>query len=188
MDEHLSWKHHTTELCKKLSKITTIFYVVCLYNSLFLTFLYYGLIAWDLTYNAYLTPLFRIQKKILRCIKFQPSVTPSAPLFHTLKIMKLEDMLHLSILSFVYKAIDKLSPICFHCYFTPDSLIHRFGTRQATRDDLYIALKRTSLYGPKTVQYFGSKLWNTLPFFIRIASSITVFRSKLTAYDIDSYV
>ena len=177
--------------------------------------------------NRFSHTLIRLQKKILRCIKFQPSATPSAPLFHTLKIMKLdaplfhtlkivkldaplfhtlkimkldaplfhilkivklEDMLHLSILSFVYKTINKLSPICFHDYFTPDSSIHRFGNRQATRGDLYIALKITSLYGLKTVQYFGSKLWNTLPLFIRIASYITVSRSKLRAYVIDSYV
>ena len=64
---------------------------------------------------------------------------------------------------------------------------HSFGTRQATRCDLLILLKRTPLYGLKTMQYFGSKLWHTLPFFIRIASSTTTFRSKLKTYFIDSY-
>ena len=47
--------------------------------------------------------------------------------------------------------------------------------------------KRTSLYGLKTVQYIASKLWNTLTLFIRIASSMSTFRSKLKAYFIDSY-
>ena len=87
----------------------------------------------------------------------------------------------------VYKAINKLSPVYFHNYFTLDSSVHRFETRQATRGDLYISLKRTTLDGLKTVQYFGSKLWNTLPLFIRVAASITDFRSKLKAYIIDSY-
>ena len=197
VDEHLSWKYHTCELHKKLSRTTGLFFklrhwitlptLVCLYNSLVSSFLNYGIIVWGLTFDTYLTPLFILQKKILRCIKFQQPTAPSAPLFHSLMIVKLEDMLHLNVLTFVYKAINKLSPVYFHNYFTPDSSVHRFGTRQATRGDLYISLKRTTLYGLKTVQYFGSKLWNTLPLFIRVASSITIFQTRLKAYFIDSY-
>ena len=66
--------------------------------------------------------------------------------------------------------------------------VHRIGTRQSTRGDLFLSLKRTTLYGLQTVRYFGSKLWNTLPLFIRVAGSISLFRSKLKAYYIDSHV
>ena len=102
--------------------------------------------------------------------------------------MKLDDIFHLNILTFVVKAINKLSPIYFHNYFTPSSSVHRFETRQATRGDLFNTLKNTILYGHKTVQYFGSKLWNTLPIFIRVTVTAALFRSKLKAYFIDSYV
>ena len=103
--------------------------LICLCNSLFSSFLYYGLIAWGLTCDTYLSLLFRLQKKIFRCIKIQPSTAPSTPLFHSMKIVKLKDMLHLRMLSFIYKTINKLSPALFHEYFVPDSSIHRFGTR-----------------------------------------------------------
>ena len=176
VDEHLSWKFHINELCKKLSRTTGIFYkvrhyvplqtLICLYNSLFSSFLNYGIIVWGLTHDSYLNQLFLLQKKILRCIKFQPLTAPSAPLFHSLKIIKLQDMLHLNVSTFAYKAIHKLSPVCFHNYFTPNSSIHRIGTRQSARGDPFLSLKRTTLYGLQTVQYFGSKLWNTLPLFI----------------------
>ena len=66
----------------------------------------------------------------------------------------LEDLLYLNLLIIVYKAINKISPIYFHEFFTPNSSVHRFGTRQATRGDLFISLKRTTLY--------GLKLYNTL--------------------------
>ena len=198
VDEHLSWKFHINELCKKLSRTTGIFYkirhyvplqtLICLYNSLFSSFLNYGIIVWGLTYDSYLNQLFLLQKEILRCINFQPFTAPSAPLFHSLKVIKLQDMLLLNISTLAYKAIYKLSPICFHNYFTPNSSVHRIGTRQSTRGDLFLSLKRTTLFGLQTVQYFGSKLWNTLPFFIRVASSPSPFRSKLKAYYIDSYV
>ena len=121
-------------------------------------------------------------KKILRRINAQLPTATSTPLFHSLKILKLGDVFQLNLLIFVYKAINKMPPIYFHDYFTPDSSVHRFGTRQAARGDLFISLKRTTIYGLKTVQYFGSKVWNTLPIFIRIAGSVTTFRSKLEAF------
>ena len=185
VDEHLSWKYHINELYKKLSRTTGIFFkirhyipietLICLYNSLFSSFLSYGIIAWGLTYTSYLNPVFLLQKKILRCIKFQPFTAPSTPLFHSLKIMKLEDIFHLNILTFVFKAINKLSPIYFHNYFSPSSSVHRFGTRHATRGDLFNTLKNTTLHGHKTAQYFGSKLWNTLPIFIRVTVTESLF-------------
>ena len=91
MDEHLTWKYHTTKLCKKLSKTAGIFFkvrhyvplptLISLYNSLFLPFLNYGISAWGMTYESYLDPLFKLQKKILRCIKFKPFSASSTPIF-----------------------------------------------------------------------------------------------------------
>ncbi len=92
------------------------------------------------------------------------------------------------IINFVLKAINRLSPAYFHNYFTPSSSVHRFGTRQATRGDLLNTLKNTTLYRLQTAQYFGSKLWNTLPIFIRVTATVALLRSKLEAYFIDSYV
>ena len=70
------------------------------------------------SFDTYRDPLFLLQKKILTCIRFQPFTAPSASLFHSLKILKLEGMLHLNTLTFVFKAINKLSPNYFYNYFT----------------------------------------------------------------------
>ena len=56
-----------------------------------------------------------------------------------------------------------------------------------SRGDLFKSFKNTTLYGLQTIQYFGSKLWNTLPLFIRVASSVSVFQPKLKTYFINSY-
>ena len=68
VDEHLSWKYHICELRKKLSRTTGLFFklrhwlplatLICLYNSLFSSFLNYGIIVWGLTFESYLTPLY----------------------------------------------------------------------------------------------------------------------------------
>ena len=138
MDEHLSWKYHTVVLCKKLSRTSSIFFKLrhhcplrtlsSLYNSLFSSFLLYGLIAWGLTFASYLNPLFKQQKKVLRCIKFERFSAPSVPIFQSLKILKLEDALQLNILTFVYKAISRLAPSHFHDYLHPNTTVHKIGT------------------------------------------------------------
>ena len=96
-------------------------------HSLFSSFLNYGILAWWLTYGSYLEPLFRLQKRVLRCIKFEPFSSPRTPIFQSLRIFKLEDVLHLNILTFVYKTINKLSPSCFHYYFSLKQLFIRLG-------------------------------------------------------------
>ena len=142
----------------------------------------YGITVWGLTFESYLNPLFRLQKKVLRCIKFEPFSAPTAPIFQSLKILKIEVTMHPNILRFVYKAINK-----FHNYFLPNSTVHKIGTRQATRGDLFKSFKNTTIYGLQTVQHFGSKLRNTLPLFICVPSSVAIFRSKLKTHIIDSY-
>ena len=132
--------------------------------------------------------LFRSLILCLRCIKFEPFSAASSPIFKSLKVLKIEDILHLNILTFVYKSINKLSPPYFYGYFQPNSAIHKIATRQATRGDLFKSFRNTTLYGLQTIQYYGSKLWNTLPLFIRVASSPTTFRSKLKTHFIDAYV
>ena len=68
IDEHLSWKYHTVELCKKLSRASSIFFevhhycplptLISLHNSLFSSFLNYDITVWGLTFESYLNPLF----------------------------------------------------------------------------------------------------------------------------------
>ncbi len=71
--------------------------------------------------------------------------------------------------------MNKVNPACFYNYFIPNSTIHRFATCQANRGDLFKSLKNAALYGLQTIQYFGPKLWSTLPLFIYVASTVQTF-------------
>ena len=71
--------------------------------------------------------------------------------------------------------------------FLKYAVSNKIGTRPAIRGDFYKSLKNTSLYGLRSSQYFGSKLWNTISLFIRVANSVPVFWSKLISHIIDSY-
>ena len=60
--ENLSWKYHITELTKKLARSSAIFFkirylmhhdtLMCLHNSLFSSFLNYGITSWGLSYET----------------------------------------------------------------------------------------------------------------------------------------
>ena len=87
-----------------------------------------------------------MQEKVLRGINFQSFTAPSKPFFQSLIILKLEDTIYFNISVFVHQPLNKLSPTCFYNYFTPSTSVNRFGTCQTTRGDLFISLRRTTLY------------------------------------------
>ena len=122
LDEHLSWKYHLSELSKKLAKTCGMFFkirnllpldvLICLYNALFLSFLQYGLIVWGQTYASYVDPIFKLQKKAVRAISFQPRMSPSLPIFNDFKLLKLFEIFELRLLTFVFDSVNKTSPSC----------------------------------------------------------------------------
>ena len=105
LDENLSWKYHISELSKKVSRTCGIFFkvrhllptivLISLYNSLFSSFLQYGVIVWGLTREVHTKPIYLLQKKVVRAIAFKSSSSPSTPIFSDLKILKLNDLFQL---------------------------------------------------------------------------------------------
>ena len=91
LDENLSWMYHLSELNKKLSRTCGIFFkvrhllpttvLISLYNSLFSSFLQYGVIVWGLTYDTHIKPIYLLQKKVVRAIAFKSFRSPSTSIF-----------------------------------------------------------------------------------------------------------
>ncbi len=192
LDEHLSWKYHLSELSKKLARTCGMFFkirnllpldvLLCLYNALFLSFLQYGLIVWGQTYASYIDPIFKLQKKAVRAISFQPRMSPSLPIFNDFKLLKLSEIFELRLLTFVFDSVNKTSPSCFHDFFLFSSSVHQYSTRQASQGDLFMSRKNSLQYGLKSIRYLGAKLWNTLPVELRNASSKISFKTKLKIF------
>ena len=143
MDEHLSYKNHIQELHKKLSKTSGIFFkighklskdiLISLSYSLFSSFLSYGLLVWGLTCQSYKIRIASSPEKVVKCINFDPLHAHSNPVFKSSHLLNLDDLLKLNILSFVYKAINNVAPSCFQEYFTCNSNLQAYETRQVER-------------------------------------------------------
>ena len=78
LDENLNWKYHLSELLKKLARTCGIFFkirhllptdvLVSLYNSLFASFLQYGIIVWGLTYDIHIKQYIFYKRKLLELL------------------------------------------------------------------------------------------------------------------------
>ena len=151
LDEHLRWKYHLSELAEKLFTTCGMFFkiknllpldvLVCWYNALFLSFIQYGLIVWGQTFAPYIDPLFKLQKKAVRAISFQPRMSPSLLIFNDVKLLKLSDLFELRPLTFDFDSVNKTSPTCFHAFFLLNSSVHQYSTRQASQ--CYMCLEKT---------------------------------------------
>ena len=192
LDEHLTWRYHITELSKKLARTCGILFKVrhllprsaltILYNSLFLSFLQYGIIVWGQTCASYLEPLFKLQKRAVRAISHQAFLAHSLPIFKDLKLLSFDDIFKFKLAIFVYESISKLTPVYFHNFFRHNASVHSHNTRQSKRGDLFLVQKNTLQYGIRSIRYTGAKLWNGLPTAIRTLCSKVLFKKHLKSY------
>ena len=112
-----------------------------------------------------------LQKKVLGIIVFSEKTAPSAPIFDSLQILKLNDIITYQITSFVFECLHNLAPLYFHGYFTSIERIHNIGTQQSIRGDLFTLRCNTTQYEQRAIHYSGIRLWNSLHLEIRNSCS-----------------
>ena len=139
----------------------------------------YGVHVWGLTFPSFLTQLFIIQKKAIRIISFSEPKPLSEPMFKSLNLLKLNDVIELQILSFVYQWSHRLLPPCFSEYFNFISSVHSYSTRQSCKKNLYVASVNTTQYGLRFLKFTSPRLWNSLPTNITNSNSLRTFRKTL---------
>ena len=88
---------------------------------------------------------------------------------------------------FVYKSMNKFTPPVFRSFFLPSQNVHFYETRQASRGDLFQTSKNTMQYGLRALQYSGSKLWNTIRIFVRIAKSFSILKFDMFANNVAQF-
>ena len=117
-------------------------------------------------------------KKTIRIISNQKSRSNFLPLFKDLYLLGLSDFFKFKLLTFVYESTELQTPFFSHGYFSFNSAIHNYSTKQSYRGDLYLMGKNTLRYGLGSIRYMGAQLWNELPREIRNSSSKVLFKKK----------
>ena len=202
IDSTLKWKVHIDNLSSKLSKNIGLFYKIrpyvdpkilkSLYYSLVYSHLTYGIEVWGSAAVTLINKILIIQKRLVRLITFSDkrqsdySFPASDPLFYKLKFHKISDIFKLNISKFIFKCLNKSTPINFHSWYKLTSQIHNHNTRskfaniqnQVLTRTLFVPIARTTYYGLKLLKVQGSRIWNELPPLLRIIDSINNFIIK----------
>ena len=116
----------------KVRHLLPISVLISLYTSLFSSFLQYGVTVWGLTHEVHTRPIYLLQKKVVRAIAFKSFSSPSTPIFSDLKILKLNDLFELKLLTFAHESVNMVFPVLYHNIFATfrrKLKLHLFSTR-----------------------------------------------------------
>ena len=78
-------------------------------------------------------PSMFLKKKVMRIITFSKFDEHSSPIFKSLNIIKLFDLVTLSVAIFMFKFKKKLLPSIFNTLFITFNEVHNYNTRSAAK-------------------------------------------------------
>ena len=194
IDNKLSWKYHIDYLCKIISrnmgiinKLKAFFphhILFSLYNTLILSYINYGILAWGSAAATTINRLLILQKRALRIVNNSHYFAHTNPFFVKHKSLKINDLYNLQLGSFMFQLVHNELPKCLTSMFTSNKLVHSYSTRQASL--FHIPLTRSSL-AQRTTKYTGPKLWNSLDNSLRKLNNIKSFKNKLKEILLNKY-
>jgi hypothetical protein len=137
INENLNWKSHINKISNKISKSMGILNKLkhflplnaklLIYNSLILSHLNFCILAWGHQCER----IVKLQKKIIRILNISKYNAHTEPIFKTLKLLKVNDILKLQEFKFYYKfKNNKLPYYLQNLPFNPNTNTHNHNTRR----------------------------------------------------------
>ena len=133
--QKLTFKRHISYITSRLASISSLFYRVkhiipehimkIMYHAHVSSILNYCNIIWANTYDNHLTPLIRMQKRIIRNIARADFLAHTDPLFQQLRLLKIIDIKKLALATYFFKHR--------HTLEEPLRANHPYLTRQRNR-------------------------------------------------------
>ena len=191
VDMKLNFRLHIDHIQNKLSKSCGILYQIrsriplyaakLIYLTIALPYLNYCNIVWSSCPPSCLQRLNTTQKKLIRLVTKSGRLDHTTPLFHQLRLLKLNELNELNLSLFVYKSINNLisSPINF---------TQRLAAPYNLRNVQHLTVPFTRSSQTKRFPHVrGASLWNELPIHVRSARTIQTFKKNLKNKHIDAY-
>lgn len=149
-----------------------------LYFAFINSHLIYCMESWAWTYDSYLDPLRRLQKRAIRIITHSKYNEPSRPLFRSLKILPFDLLRDYKMTVCVNSIVKYNSPFDVSLFYSSSR-----PTRSLTFGNFNLA-PRNNVYGERLMQFTGIKIWNSLPTELKTSHNAAVklknqFLSKL---------
>jgi hypothetical protein len=170
----LSWVPHISNVRNKISSgcwaLANIRRYVdqktlrLIYFSLIYPHLHYGILCWGSAYSTHLEKLLIKQKWAAKIITNSNILTPSTPLFHNLKILKIYEIFKYKIGMEVRRLIDNNLLNNFDLSYIHS--LHSHSTRSSAKSNLLIPHVNTNI-GKSLFKFQAPSIWNKIPYDIR---------------------
>ena len=171
LDENLSWTNHLSALSTKLSRANSMLCKVrhfvdkqtlrSIYFSIFSSHLTYACQIWGQIGTPYISKIISLQKIALRIITFSPFRSPTSALFPELLILKFQDFVNISNCLFVFDHLHNNLPNSISNFFTKESDIHPYRTRNNELGKLNVPRIYTNKYGKFSFKHQCILNWNS---------------------------
>ena len=172
LDNHLSWDFHIHKLSNSLSRATGILSklrhnaprTVCLnvYYALFYSHVFYGACLWGLTSQKNMKIIETLQNKCVRTITFSDFRSTANPIYESLGLIKVNDIIKYQHLKVAYEYINNLLPDDLCQLFSKSNEIQStIMTLNSSRNNtLKIPRILTEHSGRKSLSFQCASLWN----------------------------
>ena len=170
LDDKMSWTPHIRHVEKKISSsIWALSQINCLISPRSLVSIYYGLVHSSLKYCIscwggvtphQLKKLTTLQKRAVRVLCKAPRMTHTAPLFHDLKILQLNDIYKHQICFIVNKFIN--GEWYGNLTLQPVTSIHHHNTRFSTRKNFHHPSASNEVF-KRCISFVGPSKWSDVP-------------------------
>ena len=195
VDNQLKWHNHVSYIQSKLNSSLFILnrvkhmlhskHLVTLYYSLIYPYLSYGLVLWGDTHRKYINKILTFQKKAMRIINRKTYNEHTNELFIKQGILKLPELYHWNVATYMYKYVKRLLPSPLLNSFVKMRDYHTYNTRNL--DNFLVpnykmdCLRRSFLCeGPKT--------WNSLSTHLQNSNTLSYFKINYKQNLLQSYV
>ena len=193
IDQNLTFYNHIQYMKGKISRALGILYkcrkyvnrstLLTLYNAFVYPYFNYCISIWGGTYDSYLQPLIKLQKRAIRIIANVGWRANTAPLFKELNILTLPELHVYFVQLFVFKYNDNSLPEIFREFYNRNSSIHSHYTRQANQ--LHPPNSKYTLTH-KAVRFFGVKTYNFFESRIRMNCTYCTYKRNLKHFLINN--
>ncbi len=183
IDEKLNWKKHIDHVASKISKglcalgrvrnIVPTKSLLMLYYALIYPYLTYCNIVWGSAYASTLTKLVSLQNRAIRLITRSPFRSSCNPLYFSLNLLKIIDIVKFQTVQFMFKIKHNLLPsssLRLFSVYDPQRI-------HDTRKKPYFLIEGCrTIVRENSVNVAGPKLWDSLPRYIQDATCISVLK------------
>ena len=186
IDHKLTWKSHIKHITNKISKSIAILRILrysfpkqilkMIYMSLIFSHINYCNLIWGSAYDITLDPLIKMQKKAIRLVNNSHYLEHTAPIFSSLKIIKVQQVFKLNCLIFMYKCAKNDKFPNFKQRLIRNSDVHTHNTRI----NEHYRIPNIRLHLCRKAYFIkGLTLWNSLEDNIKSCTNLINFKQKV---------